>query len=1130
MKKNQHLPNRIQFGFKKLLLIMKLSALFSFISVMAVASVSYSQEARFNLAIKNANIIQIFDEIERLTEYGFLFQTDQLDVTKVYSLDLKDVRIENVLNRIIDPEIYSYQIIDRNIVIRKTDETKLQDKKMSRITGRVTDLSGNTLPGVSVVVKGTTNGTITDGNGLYALFTVPAEAVLQFSFVGMKTLEILVEGRTTVNAELQEETYGIEEVVAIGYGSTTKPKMVAAISTVKTDEISESPYTNVISGIAGRVSGVIIQNSGGEYGSSPAVRIRGAVKDPLYVIDGIYSSKSEFAQIPASDIESISILKDASAIAVYGFNAGDGVVLVTTKKGKEGAIRLSYKGTYAVQRPTLLPNYITPYRWALIKNEAAFRDGTDPIVDDETLNILKNNLDPQRYPVLNPFDMAIHKFAPQQEHNLTLSGRKENTTMFLSANYYQQDGIYKTNNHGLKRYSIRSNVGHEFTNIGLKIDGNINLQRFVKTSPPFSTWTIWSHIRNWQIGKPMFNPDGNYTGEENPLAEADTRAGYRNEEENTVVSQLTLEWAVPKVKGLTLKGVGYFKYQSNFNKNWNANLKYSAPIYLWDNTPVTMGAPNLYEYFWRGYNYNLEGHVNYIRTFADKHNLELTYVYTQSEDRGDFFWASRKDYVSPAVDQLFAGSSEGKDNSGGAGEGGRSGMVARVKYDYDGKYILEANGRYDGYDGFSKEQRTKFFPSVSLGWNLHKEKFMESLLASARMNSLKLRASWGKLGRLGENDSEIAANRFSYLAKYNLLNNVYYTDGKFRTGFTEGNLTPTQGTTTWYSLESRNIGVDFDFWKSKLSGTFDYFYYRTTGYLGSPADRYTTPLGKSLPRINTNSALRRAGLEASLNYKTNISDVKLEFNMNATLYDQLWERKFDEDSTTLKNPYKRTTHQTDYYGVGYRNNGFYQNIEEVINNPRRLGSTQTTPGDIRYQDFNGDGRIDADDQVRIGKSGFPHLTYGFSLSGEYKGWKMDALFQGSGKYNFSLGGIWISEPLKMLYTVQDDTWSENNRDALFPRASNLSGVNGNNNYVGTDFWLKDMWYLRMKSLTLSYNLKTSFLKSVRQLSEARILLSAVNLFTISPATKYYLDPETSNTDNYGYPVAKTYSIGLNVKF
>lgn len=1088
------------------------------------------RQPKLTLQVQNSRVIDILNKIEKESDYVFVFNQKYVDVDRKVSINAKNETVEEIVKEVFANTNVSAVTKDNKIILTTVAEQSGKPQQGKNVTGTVKDNNGQPLTGVTVQVKNSKNVVVTDHNGKFAIAVQDAAEMLVVSFIGMQTQEVSIVGKNNVSVVMQEGSVLLDEVVTIGYGSTTKPKMVASISTVKTDQITESPYTNVISGIAGRISGVMIQNSGGEYGSSPAVRIRGAVKDPLYVIDGIYSSKDEFAQIPASDIETISILKDASAIAVYGFNAGDGVVLVTTKKGKDGAVRLSYKGTMAWQQPTLLPNYISPYRWALIKNEAAFRDGNAPIVDDATLDILKNNKDPQRYPTLNPFDMTIQSYAPQQEHNLTLSGRKENTTMFLSANFYQQDGIYKTNDHGLNRYSVRSNVGHEFPSIGLKVDGNINLQRFVKTSPPFSTGTIWSHVRNWQIGKPMYNPAGNYTGEENPLAEADTRAGYRNEEENTVVSQLSMEWSVPHVKGLKLKGVGYFKYQNTFNKSWNANLKYAAPIYLWDNTPIEMGAPNLYEYFWRGYNYNIEGHINYIRTFAEKHNLELTYVYTQSEEKGDSFWASRKDYVSPAVDQLFAGSSVGKDNSGSAYEGGRAGMVFRAKYDFAGKYIIEANGRYDGYDGFSKSQRTMFFPSIALGWNLRKESFLESALDYVKVNNLKLRASWGKLGRLGENNDEIAANRFSYIAKYGLNNNVYYTDGKFQTGFSEGNLTPTAGTTTWYTLESRNIGLDFDMLESQINGSFDWFYYRTTGYLGSPADSYTTPLGKSLPRINTNSAHRRSGIEASIGYKTNIKDVKISLNLNATFYDQLWEKKYDEDSTSLKNPYKRTTHQTDYFTVGYINGGYYQNIDQVINNPRRLGSTQTTAGDLIYQDFNGDGRIDGDDQVRIGKSGFPHITYGFSMTGEYKGWRLDALFQGSSKYNFWLGGIWRSEPLKMLYTVQDNTWSENNPNALFPRASNMESVNGNNNYVNSDFWLKDVWYLRMKSLSVSYNLKHSLFRNVKLVSEAKILLSAVNLFTISPMTKYYLDPETSSTDNYGYPVAKTYSIGLNITF
>ncbi len=1112
---------------EKLLNIMRLTTLFFFLALFQVSANSYSQETRLNLKFKNETLESVFNKIEANSEFSIFYKNELLKNSRLVNGEFSNALIFEILDKVLLSENLTYSIKDKLIlIVPKGAEVVEQQQKT--ITGKVTDASGASLPGVSVVVKGTTTGVITDNSGKYTI-DIPDNATLQFSFVGMATQEIAVGGKTSLNVVLSETSIGLEEVVAIGYGTTTKRKMVSSVSSITTKQIADAPYTSVINGLGGRTPGLFVAESGGEYGSTPTISIRGG-GEPIYVIDGIIASKNEFAFIPANDIEKILFLKDAAACAVYGFISANGVVLVSTKKGGEGKITFNYSGNFAMQTPTLIPEYMTAYQIAELKNKAAFNDGLPQVVNAETLNILKNNLDPVKYPNLNPFEEAVKKGAMQRSHNISMDGTINNTSIFMSLDYFGQDGIYKTSDFGLNRYSFRSNISHNFSNIGLQINGNVSLQRNVKTSPPTGTWAIWSHVRNWASGTPMYNPDGNYTGLENPLAEADNRAGYNNEEQSRVNGRIAFVWEVPNVKGLTLKAIGNYRLDNDFNKYWAANQRNSAPTYSWDNVMNDMGKPSLSESMGRSYRYDLEGHINYLRTFAEVHTIELTGVYSQSEGRYDGFSAFRKDFASPAVDQLFAGSEVGKSNNGNASESGRIGYVGRFKYDYDSRYVLEANFRYDGYDAFAKGQQYKLFPSMSFGWNIDREAFAKSFMDRISMNSFKLRASWGALGKLGQNDDEIAAYRFSHLAVYNLVNNAYFVDGTWRTGFSEGPLTASSGTSSWYDVESKNIGLDFGFMNSKLSGSFDWFYYRTTGFLGSPTATYTTPLGKDLPRINTNSAHRRGGVELSLNYKTNIKEVKLNIGGNISYFDQLWEQKFDEDSTSLKNPYKRLTHQKDFYTRGYIDQGYYQNMDEILSAPRRLGSTETMPGDLKYQDFNGDGRLDGDDQVRIGKSDFAHILYGVTLDGEYKGFNLSVLLQGTSNRQTYLGSMWQNEINHKIYTDQADGWTPENRDALFPRVSSFNGVNGNNNVVGSTFWLVDAWFLRMKSLSLSYDLKTTVLKNLDNIDHFSILLSATNLFTISPLNKYYMDPESSSYDNYGYPVGRTMNIGLRVTF
>ncbi|TDN96654.1 TonB-linked SusC/RagA family outer membrane protein [Sunxiuqinia elliptica] len=1118
---------------RKFLRTMKLTAFLLLLTVFQVMGLeSYSQGTTISLNYESTSLKEVLMKIEDETDFYFLYSSAMIDVDQKVSVNVKDERIVDALDQVFNSLGISYEIKGRQVLLHSnnsdTDLGRFLQQSMS-VSGKVTDSSGQALPGVAVVIKGTTQGTITDFDGNYNLTQVSAEAILVFSFVGMQTEEVLVGKQSKIDLVMRESTIGLDEVVAIGYGTSTRKKLVSSVSTIKTDEIEDAPYASVVEGLAGRTSGLFVQNSGGEYGSLPQVSIRGR-GEPTYVIDGIISSKSEFSMIPPSDIDEISFLKDAAATAVYGFNAANGVVLVVTKTGKKEGITFNYNGDFSFQKPTLLPEYLSPYEIATMKNRAANYDGLPQIIDDETLGILKNNTNPVLYPNLNPFDEAIKQSAMQRRHNISMDGSVNNTSIFMSLDYFGQDGIYKTNDFGLERFSFRSNISHTLEDIGLQINGNMSLQRNLKTTPPVGTWTIWSHVRNWAPGTPLFNPDGNYTGLENPLAEADERAGYYDEEINRINGRLELVWDVPKVNGLTLKAVGNYNFDHSFNKMWRANQRNSAPTYDWDNNLVEVGKPQLNEWTGRTWRYDLEGHINYLRTFADVHTLELTAVYSQSEARYDGFSAYRKDFVSPAVDELFAGSSEGKDNSGNASESGRIGYIGRLKYDYDSKYVLEANFRYDGYDAFPTDQQYKLFPSVSLGWNIDQEAFFSDITNTIQMNAFKVRASWGNLGKLGQNDDEINAFRFSHLAVYNLLNNIYYMDGTWLTGFREGDLTPTGGTTSWYEQESKNLGIDFAFFENKISGTFDWFYDRTTGFLGSPAESYTTPLGKALPRINTNSAFRRGGIEFALNYKMNIGGAVVNLGGNISNYDQLWEKRYDEAEDVLKNPNKRTTHEKDYFSLGYIDEGLYQTIEEIINSPRRLSSTQTMPGDIRYKDVNGDGRIDGDDFIRIGKSGFPHVSYGFNFDINYKGFTLLALFQGTGQKQMSLGSIWMNEINHILYEVQNDGWRPDNTDAKFPRTSSFNSVNGSNNLSSSTFWLKDAWYLRMKSLSLSYDLKKKLLRSVKGVNSVSLLLSATNLFTFSPVTKFYLDPEAANADNYGYPVSKTYNIGVRVSF
>ena len=451
------------------------------------------------------------------------------------------------------------------------------------------------------------------------------------------------------------------------------------------------------------------------------------------------------------------------------------------------------------------------------------------------------------------------------------------------------------------------------------------------------------------------------------------------------------------------------------------------------------------------------------------------------------------------------------------------GFVGRLKYDFMNRYIVEGSFRYDGSDNFAPGHRWGFFPSGAVAWAISEEPFFKEWDQHV-VDLLKLRASYGQTG------TESGVNRFGYLSTYNLDEKKIVIGGKLQSGFSEGALVSPE-LLSWYEVNSFNLGLDMAFFNSRLKGTFDYFYYVTKGGLMSPGDRYTTPLGKALPQIKSNSEQRREGVELTMRWSdTTPRKFAYEVGFNMTYFNSLWKVKADEALSDLMNPYKRQTHQADYYGVGYIDTGFYQNKEDILNSPRRLGSTQTKLGDIGYTDINGDGKIDGEDQVRVGKPTLPHFTYALDFSFGYEGFTLSGLFYGTGERYMTLGDRYQKGEGKYLYYEnQLNYWRPDNTDADFPRLSISSGVNGNNNQVSSTFWMRNASYLRLKNLQLSYDFKYKYLKRCDWLQMCRVNLSGSNLFTISSIGKFF-DPETSSTSGDGYPVQRVYSIGVTIGF
>ena len=1113
---------RLSFAIK-IFRVMRLCLLFIALSLTQVfASVSYSQSTSLTLKMKNVSIEDVLNKIEEKTEFRFLYNKDVVNVGQRVNVSVNESSISDILNNILKNTDIHYTISDRQIVLSKSGLFALVSNERI-VTGIVTDENGEPIIGANIIVKNDpTLGGITDVNGKFSI-TVPEKATLVISYIGYESKEIAVTNQSAIQVVLKESHSQLDEVIVVGYGSTSTRKTVSSVTSVKTDKIDELPYTSTSAALQGRAAGVIVQQTGGEPGGTvPTISIRGG-GTPLYIIDGIIREPLDFNALTSSDIESISVLKDASATAVYGAQAGNGIVLVTTKRGNSEKINIDYTAGFDWSRPTIIPDRVNAVEYVTAANKAAEYDGRGAyaMYSEDVVNKVLNHSDPANYPDNDWLKMAINNFAPQMRHNLSMSGKSKNgVKYYTSLGYLNQESLFKqSHNNTFKRYNIRSNVSSSFDNIGLEVGLNLDAILEKRNPNPYGQSQIWRNLLAYN--KPIdvaYNPDGTYSAfSVHPLAWLDKESGYDRVSDNILNTQLYATWTLPWDKGLKFKILANSRY-SNYNEKY---FKSSAPQYspsgvLKEAAPSEMSLTNSW---WR--NNTLEASVEYSRAF-DRHFLEVQGVYSYYNTTNEEFSASRNGFISNDFDQLFAGDASTQQNTGTAQEGARIGYVGRLRYNYADKYLLEGNFRYDGSDNFARDQRWGFFPSGAVAWVVSEEGFMKTLKDKQIIDFFKIRASYGQVGL------ETGVARFGYIPTYSYNSQSAVVGGEFVPGFTEGNLV--SNALSWYTKDVFDIDFDMAFLNNHLNFTFDYYYYKTKGYLISPQNRYTTTLGKDLPQVKSNSIHRRAGYEAMVRYKNKVGHLNYDLGFNFTTYDELWEVNESESEATLKNPKKRSTHQKNYYGNAYQSSGIYQSAADVLDNPRFLSATELKPGDLAYIDVNGDGKIDSEDQVRIGKPFFPSFNYGFDFNLDYKGFFLYGLFQGTGPRYVELSGLMKGgNTMEMNYKYQLDFWTPENADAAYPRASSYQNINSSNNTQSSDFWIKNASYFRLKSLQFGYDFKNILLRNVNAISKLKLSVMGTNLFTIS-GVKDYFDPEVVDGSGQGYPVQQTFSVALNVGF
>jgi len=988
------------------------------------------------------------------------------------------------------------------------------------VSGKVTDSSGSSLPGVTVVVKGTTQGTVTNADGNYTITKIPEDATLVFSFVGMRTQEVVVGNQTSINVTMEVDAIGLEEVVAVGYGTQKKVNMTGSVVSVQSKEITLAPVGNVTNTLAGRLPGLFVKQEGGAPGFDAArLSIRG-FGSALVIVDGVERS---FNNLDPNEIESISVLKDGAA-AIYGSRAGNGVILVTTKKGSISKPVLTYNGSYNVTQPTAMMKPSSSGQFAEMLREQALNAGQQPAWTEEQVALFYAGTDPD-YPNANHIKENTRPTQPMQQHNLSVSGGSEKIKYYALLGYLDQETILKRNGGGYKRYNFRSNMEASITdNIKMQVNFSTILGQKREASRQLNN-NLWTDLYGQQpiyasiLPDPMMAP---WAGTSSVYGSSNREiSGYLDRDEQSVQGSMALDWNITWIKGL--KARAFFDYSQDrndlkgFSKMFNSyTYSYAAQQYI---RKIQGTSPRLTEQNTKSTTINGQFSLNYDRTFADVHAVSAFALYEITDYSGNNLWAQRSGFLSNEVDYLFAGASTTQLNNGSAFEMGRASYAGRVNYGYKSKYLLESTLRYDASAKFPEDTRWGLFPSISLGWRLSEENFMKNNIPS--VDNLKLRASYSESGY-------DAIGNFQYLSGYQFGRPYAIGNSAQLALYDMGLANPNL---TWETMTTYNLGLDMSLWNRKLYGEFDVFYRKREGVMGTRVASLPSTFGASLPPENINSTDDR-GFEAMLGTTGSKNDFQYDISANIAWSRSKW-LGFDEPDYTDPDDIRlnKKTGQWVDRAIGYVSEGLFASQEEINNlgyDQDKQGNKTLRPGDIKYKDLNGDKVIDWRDQAELGKGAFPHWQFGLNTNMTYKNIDCSMLFQGAFGYSNFLNTYGLTD-----VNTYNWRWTPENQDinAYVPR---LGGAASNN--WTSDHRIHDIAYVRLKTLSLGYTLPSGLTNKINWQS-VRFYFAATNLFTLSNISEFNIDPEAPATGGAAvgfahsvryYPQLRTFSFGVNI--
>ncbi|MDO5979019.1 TonB-dependent receptor [Flavivirga spongiicola] len=1166
------------YDISKISLKMKLTSLLFIVSLFYMkADNSYSQNTKISLDMESVKIMTILEKIESLSEFRFLGNENVINDFRLVTIKANKKRIRKILDELFKGTYITYKVIDRQIVLVK--EAKL-NKTVPReridyiqgqpINGTIKDASGIPLAGATVIEKGTQNGTQTDFDGKFNLTVKDTNASLLISYIGYATQEISVNGITVFNITMQEDASELDEIVVVGYGTEKARNITGSVGYVSGKVLEDRPIANLSEGLQGVLPGLNLNFSGGEPGKQASINIRGwtgfTKGEPLVVIDGI---PGDLELLNPTDVASVSVLKDAASASIYGARAANGVILITTKKGKNTQMKVNISSTISIQKPTNLPEFAKSSDYVQALQDGGLTNFTywynsPSVTMDQWIDFIKlREQDPDKYPKLllrkedgrflftgseDYVGTLIKKSTHLQKHDFNISGGNDKATYYASVGFLDQKGVLKFGNDKYTRLNANLSLTLK-PKKWIDLDFRLRYSNTHENSPTqYGSQEVWNNIyrtpqyralkndenKIWQWNDATnqyevtaYEPTGNYIWDNNAIANLD-KGGRDIQRRNDFV----LTFAPTFNIGKNLKIKSDFTYNPSF---------YQRNLY-WKEIDYEILEPgNITNYVTGDDRYNKDvdydlyyvfnAYAEYEKTFGTKHYFKALAGYNQEWKEFEHTGATQRDILVRDIPEVTIGE---RTSRFGADHWAVRASFYRFSYVFDEKYMIKTTGRYDGTSKFPKDGRFGFFPSVELGWRVSNESFMD--FSEDYLSNLKFRVSYGSLG----NQALAGGGNHPYEPFLNIDDEISYSIAGARPpGVTIPGTLPAAGNITWEESKTKNFGVDIGLFANRFNLNFDYFIKDIDGLLRR--DVYSELLGVSGPQENL-ASVRNKGWELSLGWRDKIGEVSYFINGNLSDFKGVI-TKVDNPTRVLSRLYEGQVLGEIW---GYVSSIFQTDEEAATANPggsndqsvwRSGGGWQA--GDIKYHDLNGDGVVNRGDitadnpgDLKVIGNSSPKLRYSFTLGADYKGFDFNMFFQGVGRRDFR-PNTGVFQPVSSkwgnhLRSWQLDAWTPENTDAYLPRYTTGTGYN----FSTQTRFLQNASYLRLKNLTLGYSLPQAVIEKLG-MTKLRVYFAGQNLWETTKL-KVPWDPEATDGFNSGsgksYPFQRSYSFGVNLTF